>query len=140
MKSSILLSIHNAHSDSIINGKKQFEYRRVVPVNEIHTIVLYCTAPTRRISALVEVDGIISGSPTYVWKKTSNASGITREQFRHYFQGRKIANAFKLGKVLPINTFLSLSDINLSNSGPQSFVYLSESVLLRIHGEAKLPV
>ncbi len=140
MKSAILLSIHNIHADNILNGRKQFEYRRIVPINEVHTIVLYSTAPVRRISALVEVDGIISGSPAYVWGRTSNASGITREEFLRYFQGCKTANAFKLGKVIPIYKHLSLSDIDLPKSGPQSFMYLSENMLMRIYGEACLPV
>ena len=136
MKSAILLSIHTKYAESILNGNKRFEYRRVIPANPVDIIVVYCTAPARRISALVEVDSILSGSPTYVWEQTSNASGVTREQFRRYFQGCKSANAFKLGKVIPIYKGLSLSDIDLPESGPQSFMYLSHSALVRIYEEA----
>ena len=71
MKQAVLISIHPEHIDNIMSGKKVFEYRKILPKHDILFLVLYCTAPVKKITAVAEVLGRVVGSPAHVWNVTS---------------------------------------------------------------------
>lgn len=119
----ILLSVKPEYIDKIFDGLKTFEYRRKLPQKTISSIVLYATDPVQRIVGEVEVIGTISASPTALWEQTKHSAGISRAKYRDYFNKRKKANAFILGKVTRYQSPKALSDYKIS-SAPQSFQYL----------------
>ena len=121
MNNALVLSIYPEYVKKILSGEKRFEFRRAMPTQKITHIVIYATAPEKRIAAIAEVETILQASPHSLWKKTKYASGISRSAFRKYFNGRKQALAFKLGQVweMPLDTFLPTSF-----SPPQSFLYI----------------
>lgn len=127
MSSSALISIHPEHIENILAGRKFFEYRKVLPRENVTHLVLYSTAPVMKIVAVVEVNGQIVGSPTSVWEKTSYGSGISEKFYRSYFSGQKKATAFVLGKVHKVNESISLRDLQKVKSPPQSFSYLDDN-------------
>ena len=49
----IILSIHPSHIEKILSGEKQYEYRKRIPA-DIRHIVVYATAPIKKIVALIE--------------------------------------------------------------------------------------
>jgi len=122
-----LLSIHPEHVTNILAGKKVFEYRKVIPRQGVSHLVLYCTAPVKRIIAVAEVLGRVVGSPSYVWNATSYGSGISRQFFRDYFSGQRSASAFSLGNVYELTTPIALSELTGQKSPPQSFYYLEDA-------------
>lgn len=124
MGSAVLISIHPKHVANILCGRKIFEYRKVIPQQDVSHLVFYCTAPIMRIVAVAEILGCIVGSPTRVWNTTSFGSGISRRFFREYFYGQRSASAFSLGKVYEMNEPLDLSLLTEVKSPPQSFCYL----------------
>lgn len=123
--SKILLSIKPEFADKIMSGEKKIEYRTHIPSRSINTIVIYSTSPVGKIIGEAEVVDIISGSPSSLWEKTKGVSGISRAKYRKYFQGRKIAYAFKLGQIKQFDHGVSLEDYGVNNA-PQSFVYLND--------------
>lgn len=119
----ILISINPKHVENIINGSKKFEYRKVAAKQDISSIVIYETTPVKRIVAEAEIIDVLILSPDELWKQTKQSSGISKEFFDEYFKGKKIAYAYKLGKVKVCETPKTLLDYGVKNA-PQSFIYL----------------
>lgn len=123
MKKRILISINPEHVYNIVQGIKKYEYRKMAAKQDISSIIIYETTPTKRVVAEAEIVEVLASSPEELWEKTKNASGISKEFFDRYFEGRKLAYAYKLGKVKVFGTPKLLSDFGIK-SAPQSFVYL----------------
>lgn len=121
--SKILLSINENHVVNILSNQKKYEYRTKIAKKEVNTIVIYCTAPVKRVVAEVEVLGIVEGNLSDVWTQTKDCSGITEEYYNKYFNGKTKAYAYKLGKVKEYPIEKKLMDFGVSFA-PQSFVYL----------------
>ena len=121
----ILLSVKPEYVCRILNKSKRFEFRHKLAKKKIDGIVLYSTYPDMKIVVEVEVLGTITASPTKLWEKTKGFAGISRQKYREYFRGRKVANAYSLGEVTIYDTKKDLSEFGIKNA-PQSFVYLSE--------------
>ena len=121
----ILLPIKPRFVKLILAGDKKFEYRKSVPNKNVTKIVIYASSPDKRVVGEVDVRGVVSGSPEYVWAQTGASGGISREFFNSYFGGRDKAYAYILGDVKKYSKSLSLADFNVK-SAPQNFVYLDE--------------
>ncbi|MFD2160613.1 hypothetical protein ACFSW8_17035 [Rubritalea tangerina] len=124
MKRSILLSIHPTHVKNILNGSKFFEYRRVIPKEEVSHVVIYSTAPVSRVVAIARIEEIISESPSNTWRLTKSGAGIGKVFYDSYFTGRNIANALKLSNIVELEEPLRLNAIGESMKPPQSFCYV----------------
>lgn len=119
----LLLSIKPEYVEKILQGTKKFEYRKRLAKEAVSVIYIYSTAPTMRIVASVQVIGRLSASPTALWEQTKATAGISREKYRTYFHGCKIAYAYELGTVSVFEKGKKLSDFGM-NTPPQSFVYI----------------
>ena len=123
----ILLSIKPEFADKIMSGEKRFEYRTHVPIKNFDSIVVYSTAPVRKIIGEVEVTGVVSGAPNALWEATKDAAGISRAKYRQYFKGRKTAYAFQLGRIERFERERSLENYGILKA-PQSFLYLKDNL------------
>lgn len=126
MSRAALISIHPEHVSSIISGEKVFEYRKVLPKRDISFLVLYCTAPVKKITAVVEVVGRLVDSLVDVWNITSHGSGISHSFYLDYYSGKQNASAFVLGNVYQMESPMDLSDLPSQKTSPQSFCYLND--------------
>jgi predicted transcriptional regulator len=121
----VLLSIKPEHAANILNGSKQFEFRKVgFKAQPVRTIVVYVTKPLGKIVGEFDVEGILSDVPEKIWVKTSHAAGISEEQFTRYFEGKRRAYAIKVGKVRRYRQPRDLRSILPNGVAPQSFQYL----------------
>lgn len=66
--------------------------------------------PVKRIVAEAEVSEVSMLPPEALWKITKDESVIDKKFFDEYFVGRKIAYAYKLGKVKIFETPKYLAD------------------------------
>lgn len=126
MSCAALISIHPEHVRSIISGEKVFEYRKVLPKRNISFLVLYCTAPVKKITAVVEVKGRLVDCLADIWNKTSHGSGISHSSYLDYYSGKQSASVFELGKVYQMESPMDLSDLPGQKTSPQSFCYLDD--------------
>lgn len=133
MNNSILISIHPKHIETIFSGNKFYEYRKVIPKGNVTHLVLYSTSPVMKIVGMVEVTGLVTGSPSKVWKETASGSGITRQFYFQYFGGQKTATAFKLGKVFRLDNPIDLKSLRGTKIPPQSFFYLDNDSVKKIN-------
>lgn len=118
-----LLPIKPEYIDKIFNGTKKFEYRKTLCKRPIDTIIIYSTRPVMRIVGEMQITGVINDTPDIVWQKTQKFSGITKQFFDKYYNGRNQAIAYKIGKITRYKRTLKLSEFGLAHA-PQSFVYM----------------
>ena len=123
MKKKIIISINPEHVQNIIKGIKKYEYRKIAAKQDISSIIIYETTPVKRIVAEAEIEDVLMCSPEELWKITKDDSGISKEFFDEYFEGKGIAYAYKLGKIKVYDKPKTLLDYGIK-SAPQSFVYV----------------
>lgn len=119
----IILSIKPKFAEKILAQKKSFEFRTKIPQKQVESILIYETAPFKKIVAEVKIVKIISGSPSEIWRQTKNKAGISKKAFNKYFKGHTIAYAYHLGQITVYTPPLTLENFGLSYP-PQSFVYI----------------
>ena len=121
--SKMLLSIKPEYVDKIVSGKKKYEFRKFRCREGIDTIVIYATAPIKRVIGEVALVDIIEGDVEYVWRKTRDFGGILEKDYMAYYKGRKGAIAYQLGEVTLYDKPMELKDLGLDYV-PQSFAYI----------------
>lgn len=120
----MLLSINPEYVESILQGKKIYEYRKFRCRNDVDKIIIYATAPRQQVVAEAEIADIIEDDILSVWQRTKKDSGITYAFFRKYYKGKKRAVAYKLKNIVEYEKPLALKDIGVS-CAPQSHRYIS---------------
>ncbi len=121
---SILLSINPEYVERIFAGSKKYEFRKRLANKTVGKILMYSTAPIMKVVGEIQVIETISASPTALWECTKKFAGISRDKYRKYFKGCKVAYAYRLGQVIRYDSPKELSEFNISMP-PQSFIYLS---------------
>ena len=75
----ILLPIKPEYVYKIFSGDKLYEYRKKVCKQKVDRIVIYCTAPVKKVVGEVLVEDVISSSPNNLWNITKKYSGISKK-------------------------------------------------------------
>ena len=110
--------------ERILAGSKKYEFRKRLANRTVDKILMYSTAPIMKVVGEVEVIKTISSSPSALWEYTKKFAGISRDKYRKYFKGCKVAYAYQLGEIIQYDPPKELSEFNISLP-PQSFIYLS---------------
>lgn len=122
----IIISIHPHHVAKILSGEKLYEYRKKIPI-DIRYIIVYATAPVKRIVAIVEVEEVIKGSPYILWQKTKQNAGISFNFFQKYFENHEDGYAIKFKRVVKLKYALSLEILGHKHA-PQSYIYIDKTI------------
>jgi predicted transcriptional regulator len=121
--STMLLSIKPQYAKVILEGKKQYEFRKSKPKNGVDRIIFYASSPQKQVVGEAAIDKILEGTPKEIWEIAKTAAGITRKFYFSYYAGKDKAIAYKLKDVKIYETPKELSDYGVRQA-PQSFVYL----------------
>lgn len=121
---SILMSIKPEYVERIFAGSKKYEFRKRLANKAVGKILIYSTAPIMKVVGEVQIVETISASPTALWECTKKFAGISRDKYREYYKGCKVAYAYQLGQVTRYEPPKELSEFNI-NLPPQSFIYLT---------------
>lgn len=119
----ILLSIKPEYVESIFNGTKKYEYRKVKCKEKVDKIIIYSTYPVMQVVGEADVEEILEDLPEKIWKKTRKYSGINYDFFDKYYKNKTKAIAYKLCNVKKYNQAKSLKVFGI-DFAPQSFIYL----------------
>ena len=121
----VLLSIKPSFAEAILRGEKKYEYRRTTFSRQVDVILIYVTAPIRRVVAEFDVISILSEPLPRLWNLTRKYAGIDKALFFRYFNGLKRGHAITIGDIrryrLP---FCPIEQLGLKP--PQSFAYLDK--------------
>lgn len=118
----IIISINPEHVNNIINGTKKYEYRTKAAKKNVNKLIIYETMPVKKVVAEAEIVEVLALEPNALWEETKDYSGITKKFFDGYFKNRKVAYAYKLGKINVYDEPKSLNEFGL-RTAPQSFAY-----------------
>ena len=122
-----LVSIHPRHANAILDGTKQFEFRRAAYPAESRYVVIYATAPVQRVIGWFEIDMIERGSPSTLWRRFGPLGAIDRETFRRYYRACPVGAAIRVRGPVRLEDPMPLAALESSLKPPQSFQYLSAS-------------
>lgn len=121
--STMLLSIKPKYAKVILEGKKQYEFRKSKPKDGVKRIIFYASSPQKEVVGEAKIDTILEGTPKEIWEIAKTAAGITKEFYFSYYAGKDKAIAYKLKDIIIYENPKELSDYGISKA-PQSFVYL----------------
>lgn len=120
----VLLSVKPEFVEKIFARTKKYEFRKALfKRSGVKYVIIYASAPIKRVVGEFEIDDILSDDVDVVWDKTKKYSGITKAFYKSYFQNRKVANAIKIGHIRKYEKSRQLSDYNIQQA-PQSFCYI----------------
>lgn len=124
----VLLSIKPVHVENIRRGIKVFEFRRrIFARRDVRTVLIYCTMPVGRLVGEFDIAGILEAEPEALWQSTSAGSGISKDFFDAYFEGRSKAFALQIGDLRLYDEPVRPSDWFDDFTPPQSYMYVSAS-------------
>ena len=119
----MLLSINPQFVEKIIDGSKVYEFRKFRCKPEIKKVVIYVTAPYKKVVAEADICEVLEDETLMIWKRTKAYSGINYVYFRKYYKGKKKAYAYHLKNVIVYENPLELKNFGV-NYVPQSFCYI----------------
>lgn len=120
----ILLSINPEYVESIMSGKKKYEFRKNICKRNVEKIIIYSTSPVMKIVGEAEVEDILIDEPKKIWNITKKYSGVKQEFFDEYYNGRMQAVAYKLKHIKQYDEPKELQEYGVK-AAPQSFCYLN---------------
>ncbi len=77
--STMLLSIKPKYAKVILEGKKQYEFRKSKPKDGVDRIIFYASSPQKQVVGEATIDEILEGTPKEIWEIAKTAAGITEE-------------------------------------------------------------
>ena len=120
----VLLAIKPQYIEKIFSKEKKFEYRKNIFKNKkVDTIIIYSTAPVKKIVGEFKIKRIIKDSPCNLWELAPKNTGITKEKFYKYFENKKEGYAIEIGDIKKYKKYKELKDFSLKTA-PQSFIYI----------------
>lgn len=120
-----LISIRPCFVEKILSGEKRLEFRRSWAAEPVGVLVIYSSAPTKKIMAVVNVVGVTEGSPTALWELAKEkGGGVTRQLIYDYFEGKKSGFAIEIADVLEFKHPVDPKKVFKDFLAPQSFRYL----------------
>lgn len=120
----VVISIHPEHAHAILNGEKTVEFRKRGFRRPVSHVLLYATAPTRRLVGCFSISEVDQGAPTAIWAKHGRRGAVPRSLFRDYYRGSRAAVAIVVDKALAFDNPIPLTDLIPSGYTPQSFAYV----------------
>jgi predicted transcriptional regulator len=118
------MPIKPTYAMKLIAGLKKYEFRRTAIRQDITHIIIYASSPVKKIIGIAEVESVNVASPTAIWESTKRDAGITRKEYRKYFQGTNRAVAIKIKDVIRLTCDIEPDKIRDGFKVPQSFLYI----------------
>ena len=131
-RSVVLMSINPQYASLILSGAKKVEFRKRRLKRNVSHIVIYVTAPVKKITGYFKIKNIEEETPSKLWKRYKEVGGIKRNLFRQYYSNSFQGVAIEVDKVFTLNEPVSLSTLGRSIGPPQSFAYLNSESLQRL--------
>lgn len=124
----VLLSIKPKHADSILNGGKWWEYRRVAPAKDPpYRVVLYATAPVKAAVGACWVHTVLTGKPHFIVMKTAEETCHDTDEILDYLDGVDEAHALRVMGPRSFDGRITRGSLEAAGIAPsQNFRYLPD--------------
>ena len=125
----VLLSIKPKHVKAIEEGKKKYEFRKVIFRKSVDRIYIYETYPTQRIVGYFKVGNIIEDCPDWLWSALHSESGVSESDFLAYYGQSQTGFAIEIKNAVFFKTPIEPRKLSSDFIPPQSFRYVTETEL-----------
>jgi len=126
----VLLSIKPKFAESIINGRKKYEFRKnAFSKRNIGRVYIYSTNPIKKIVGIFRISKIIEDKPINLWHHLKDEAGISEEDFFDYFKNREIGFALEIVEVEKFENPVDPKIMFPNFVPPQSFCYINFSFM-----------
>ena len=120
----VFMHIRPIYVQRILQGLKRYEFRSRGFRGTPRVVVIYATAPVKRVVGYFTVSGMICGRPQALWRLCEPFAGISREDFDVYYRGKTQAVALEIGAVIEFPTVVDVSKCLPGFAIPQSYRYM----------------
>ena len=120
----ILLSVRPKYAERIMAGEKTVEFRKRNIPESLGYVLLYATAPRRRIVGYFSVASIVEDAPSNLWHMYGTSGGISRQEFLKYYSTSARGVAIMVEDVHRFITPIPPGSFNGGSPMPQSFAYV----------------
>lgn len=124
-----LMSIRPQYADRIFRGEKRFEIRRrAVRLNPGALVLVYVSSPVKALVGAFTVKRVHVDSPDSLWRRYSEAMGVSRSAYEEYLRGTGLACAIEVDDIilLPETPLAALRAADEGFRPPQSYMFLGE--------------
>ena len=132
-----LLSIHPKYADAILGGQKRVEFRKQALRDDTEYVVIYATAPRRRVVGFFKIGRMRRSSPQGLWRRYSRVGGIGLRDFREYYGDRDEGIAIEIESAHKLRKPLALEDLAGISLPPQSYRYIDSGTIPKLRRYAK---
>lgn len=124
MSETIVLSIRPTYVDAIFEGRKWYEFRRVMPANRcLHRVLIYESAPVSLVVGEFIVAGLGKCGVDSLWRFCESGAGISRHDFYQYFKGLRIAQCYIIHTYRKYKKPFPITKLGFTKP-PQNFYYI----------------
>ncbi len=121
------------YSEKILSGEKTIELRRMIFSQDVSHIVIYETAPKKRVVGYFKVGDVENLTVEEIWDKYRDRIGISRSFLEEYFSGKEFGFAIFVEEPKRFRYELTLEDVfKYSTRAPQNFRYLDDAIADRL--------
>lgn len=123
-----LLSIKPEFGEKILEGEKQYEFRKAVFSDPaaVEKVILYASSPVQQIIGYFSFSQIYQDTPTALWDRFGDLSGIdSRERFLSYFSEKEEGYAIEIDEATPLRTPVDPWEQLDDFRAPMSFNYVN---------------
>ncbi|MCK9631125.1 MAG: hypothetical protein M0R30_05725 [Methanoregula sp.] len=122
----VLLSIKPKYVRAILDGTKQYEFRKQIFKDEsVKTVYIYSTSPQKKIVARFRLGKIVKEYPEYLWEQYCDVSGLSEHEFFEYFSDRDTGYAIRIEGLEPYPEPVDPHTVFERFVAPQSFCYVN---------------
>ena len=129
-----LLSIRPQFAAAILDGGKQVEFRRRAPSSATSHVIVYATAPIKRIVGWFRVEAFEVGSPSVLWERFGDVGGIEAADFARYFDACDWGTAIRVADVSRVEPPAPIEAVGADVCPPQSFRYIDWAAFEALRG------
>lgn len=119
----ILLSIKPEYVEQIERHTKLFEFRKRKFKNVPSEILIYASAPVKKIVGIIQVRDIIEDTPIALWSRCKQNAGIKEKAFFEYFKGKNQGIAIVIKDYIKFESPVDPYKVNSGFTPPQSYAY-----------------
>lgn len=124
-----LMSIHPVYAKRLLDGSKCVEFRKTRLSSDIRYVVIYATAPIKRVVGYFSVKQIVIDTPTEIWFQYRRVAGIGQSEFHEYYEGSMQAVAIEVAQMHVLSRPKPISVMADNTRPPQSYQYFGNKVI-----------
>jgi predicted transcriptional regulator len=126
------MAIHPGYADAILDGRKRVEFRKRSLAVDVSTVLMYATAPVKRIVGEFTVDRTLTTSPEELWGAVGSVGVIDEASYTAYFAGFHTATGILVSAPRRYHVAIPLAALDPTPAAPQSVTYLRGSQLAQL--------